>query len=87
LIVALGDGVRDPAGAQRSPVGTAAVGLVAGQMRQALARPATPTGHPRLIHQPDQLLGVGVLAWSEAGDQVAATPVTDGVELGGQPTP
>jgi hypothetical protein len=41
--------------------------------------------HPHLIHQPDQPQGVGVLARSEAGDQVAAPAVADGMELGVSP--
>ena len=48
---------------------------------------ATRPGHPHLVHQPDQLAGVGVLAGSEAGGQVSATPIADGVQLGGQPAP
>jgi hypothetical protein len=49
----------------------------------AAARP----GHPHRIDQPDQLAGVGVLPWGQAGGQVPAATVADGVELGGQPTP
>jgi hypothetical protein len=53
------------------------------------AGPAPPTrpGHPQGVHQPDQLAGVSILARGEAGGQVAAPAVADGVELGGQPTP
>jgi hypothetical protein len=55
----------------------------------ARAGPATATGpgHPHLVHQPDQLAGIGVLPRRQPSDQVAAPAVTDGVELGGQPTP
>jgi hypothetical protein len=58
-------------------------------MRYPGARPAPPTGlrHPHLIDQPDQLDGVGVLAWGEPGGQVPTATVADGVHLGGQPTP
>ena len=82
------DGVRDASSAQRLPVGATAVGLIAGQVLPSLAGPPRTTRppHPHLIHQPDQPQGVGVLARSEAGDQVAATAVADGMELGGQPT-
>jgi hypothetical protein len=81
--------VADPAGPQGQPVGPAAVGLVPGHMRHAGARPPPPTwaGHPHLIHQPDQLEGVGVLPRGQAGGQVPAPAVADGVQLGGQPTP
>jgi hypothetical protein len=55
----------------------------------ARAGPTPPTraGYPYLVHQPDQLGSVGVLSRRESGGQVTATPVADGVELGGQPTP
>jgi hypothetical protein len=89
LILTLGDGVRDPAGTQRRPVGPAGIGLVAGQMLGAHPGPATATRprHPHGIHQPDQLGGVSVLPRRESGGQATATPVADRVELGGQPTP
>jgi hypothetical protein len=79
--------VPDAAGPQRRPVGPAAVGLVAGQVGHPGTRPPTATraGHPHRIHQPDQLAGVGVLTWCEAGGQIPALAVADGVELGGQP--
>jgi hypothetical protein len=53
------------------------------------ARPPTTAGpsHPHLVHQPDQLGGVSVLPRGQPGGQVAATPIADRVELGGQPTP
>jgi hypothetical protein len=53
------------------------------------ARPPTTAGpsHPHLVHQPDQLGGVGVLPGREPGGQVPTPPVADRVELGGQPTP
>jgi hypothetical protein len=86
LVIALGDRVADPAGAQGLPVGAAAAGLVAGQVPNVRAGPPTRAGHPHLVHQPDQLQGVGVLARRQPGGQVAATAVADGVELGGQPT-
>jgi hypothetical protein len=88
LVSALGDGVRDSTGPQRGPVGPAGVGLVAGQLRHPRAGPPTATGprHPHLVHQPDQLGGVGVLAGGQLGRQVAATAIADGVQLGGQPT-
>jgi hypothetical protein len=52
------------------------------------ARPAAPTWarHAHLVDQGEQLGGVGVLAGREAGGQVAAPAVTDGMQLGGQPT-
>jgi site-specific DNA recombinase len=89
LVVTLRDGVGDPAGPQRRPVGAAAVGLVAGQVRHPCAGPATSTGsgHPHGVHQPDQLEGVGVLAGGQPGGQVAAPPIAEGVQLGGQPAP
>ena len=51
--------------------------------------PPTTAGprHPHGIDQPDQLVGIGVLARGQAGGQVAATAVADGVQLGAQPTP
>jgi hypothetical protein len=75
-------------GAQRGPVGAAGIGFVGGQMVRSPAGPPPPTraGHPHLVHQPDQLAGVGVLPRGQPRGQVAATPVADGVELGGQPT-
>jgi hypothetical protein len=79
--------VPEMAGAQGLPVGAAAVGLVAGQVRHARAGPPTRAGHPHLVHQPDQLAGISVLARGQPAGQVAATAVADGVELGGQPTP
>jgi hypothetical protein len=89
LVVALGDRVPDVAGPQGGPVGPAAVGLVPGQMPHPGPRATAPTraGHPHGVDQPDQLAGVGVLAWGEPGYQVAAAPVAEGVELGGQPAP
>jgi hypothetical protein len=53
------------------------------------AGPAAAAGpsHPHLVHQRDQLAGVGVLARGQPGGQVAALAVTDRVELGGQSTP
>jgi site-specific DNA recombinase len=89
LVIALGDGVTDPASPQGLPVGPAAIGLVPGQMVWSHARPAAATwaGHPHLIHQPDQLARVGILARGQAGGQVPAPAVADGVELGGQPAP
>ena len=89
LILPLRDGVTDTTGPQCGPVGPAAVGLVAGQMGHPGAGPTVPTraGHPHRVHQPDQLAGIGVLPRGEAGGQVAATPITDRVQLGGQPTP
>jgi hypothetical protein len=89
LIVTLWDRVPDVAGAQRGPVGTAAVGLVAGQVIRAHPGPTPPTRprHPHLVNQPDQLGGVGVLARSQPGRQVPTATIADGVELGGQPTP
>ena len=62
LVVSLGDRVADTAGAQGLPVGAAAVGLVAGQVPNARAGPSTRADHPYLVHQPDQLQRVGVLA-------------------------
>jgi len=52
-------------------------------------RPPTTAGprHPYLIHQPDQLGGISVLARGQPGGQVAAAAVADGVHLGGQPAP
>jgi site-specific DNA recombinase len=89
LVVALGDGVGDPAGAQGGAVGTAGVGLVAGQVIGTRAGPTPPTraAYPHLVHQPDQLGGVGVLPRGQAGGQVTTPAVADGVHLGGQPTP
>jgi hypothetical protein len=89
LVVALGDGVGDVALAQRRPVGAAAVGLVPGQVIGTHSGPtaATRPGHPHGVHQPHQLAGVGVLAWDEAGGQIPAAAVADGMQLGGQPTP
>jgi hypothetical protein len=89
LVVALGNGVGDAASPQRGPVGPAGVSLVPGQMVGTHPGPTTATRPPDtyLIDQPDQLAGVGVLAWRQPGDQVAATAVADGVQLGGQPTP
>jgi site-specific DNA recombinase len=89
LVIALGNGVGDPARPQRRPVGPAGIGLVPGQVGQALAGPAPPTraGHPHLVHQPDQLAGVGILARGQARRQVATTPIAHRVQLGGQPTP
>jgi len=87
LIGTLRDGVRDPAGSQRGPVGTAGVGLVPGQMAQPLSRPA-PAAGPRdadLVNQRDQLASIAVLPRCQPGHQGAATPVADGVQLGGQP--
>jgi hypothetical protein len=43
LVVALGDGVGDPASPQRCPVGPAGIGLVAGQMLGTHPGPATAT--------------------------------------------
>jgi hypothetical protein len=70
-------------------VAAAAVGLVPGQVIWSPARPAAATraGHPHLIHQPNQLGGVGILARGQPGGQVAAAAVADGVHLGGQPAP
>jgi hypothetical protein len=87
LIIPLRDGVADAAGAQGRPVGPTGIGLVADEMGHPRARPTAPTrsGHPYRIDQPDQLAGVGVLPWGQPGGQVAATPIADGVELGGQP--
>jgi hypothetical protein len=87
LVLPLGNGVGDAPGPQRRPVGPAGIGLIPGQMGQALAGPPTAagSGHPHPIDQPDQLAGVGVLPRGQPGGQVAATTVTDGVELGGQP--
>jgi hypothetical protein len=89
LIIPLRDSVADVAGTQRGPVGSAAVGLVAGQVIGTHSGPtaATRAGHPHGIHQPHQLAGVGVLAWGEAGGQIPAAAVADGVQLGGQPAP
>ena len=89
LIITLRDRVADAAGPQRRPVGAAAVGLIAGQVIRSRARPPTTAGpsHPHLVHQPDQLGGVSVLPRGQPGGQVAATPIADRVELGGQPTP
>jgi site-specific DNA recombinase len=89
LVIPLGDGVGDPAGAQRRPVGPAAVGLVAGQMGHPGTRPAPPTRprHPHGIHQPHQLAGVSVPARGQPGGQVATATVADRVELGAQPAP
>jgi site-specific DNA recombinase len=89
LVVALGDGVGDPADAQGGAVGAAGVGLVAGQVigRRAGPTPPTRAGDPHLVHQSDQLGGVGVLPRGQAGGQVATPAVADGMELGGQPTP
>jgi hypothetical protein len=50
----------------------------------------TRPGDPDLIDQADQLdqadqvAGVAILAWRDSGGQVAAAPVADGVQLGGQ---
>jgi hypothetical protein len=57
LVLALRNGVRDPAGAQPRPVGPRAVGLVGHQVVGAHTRPADPTRprHPDCIHQPEQL--------------------------------
>jgi hypothetical protein len=87
LIIALGDGVSDVAGPQRRPVGAAAVSLVPGQVIGTYSGPtaATRPGHPHGVHQPYQLAGVGVLAWGEAGGQIPAAAVADGMQLGGQP--
>jgi hypothetical protein len=87
VVIPLGDGVRDVASAQRGPVGAAGVGLVGGQMIWSRAGPPAAAGprHPHLVHQPDQLDGVGVLARGQPGRQVAATAIADRVELGGQP--
>jgi hypothetical protein len=87
LVIPLGDRVPDVAGPQRRPVGPAAVGLVPGQVHHPRAgpAPATGTGHPHGVDQPDQLAGVGVLARGQPGGQVAAPPIADGVQLGGQP--
>jgi hypothetical protein len=48
---------------------------------------ATRPGHPHGVHQPHQLAGISVLTRGQAGGQVAAAAVADGVQLGGQPTP
>jgi hypothetical protein len=89
LIVPFGDGVADAAGPQGGPVGPAGRGLVSGQVIGSLAGSAAAAGphHTDLVDQPNQLAGVGVLARGQAGGQVAATAIADGVELGGQPTP
>jgi hypothetical protein len=89
LVIPLGDGVADPASPQGGPVGPAAVSLVPGQLGHPGARPPPPTwaGHPHLIHQPDQLAGVGVLARGQAGGQLAAPALADCAELGGQSAP
>jgi hypothetical protein len=89
LVIPLRDGVAEVAGPQRRPVGAAAVGLVGGQMVRLFAGPPTAAGprHPHLVHQPDQLAGISVLARGQPGRQVAAPPIADRVELGGQPTP
>jgi hypothetical protein len=89
LVIPLGNGVADPASPQGLPVGPAAVGLVPGQVGHPGTRPPPPTwaGHPHGIDQPDQLGGVGVLARGQAGGQVAAPAVANGVQLGGQPAP
>jgi hypothetical protein len=89
LVIPLRERVADVAGAQRGPVGPAGVGLVAGQVVGARAGSPPPTGagYPYLVHQPDQLGGVGILARRQPRRQVAATPVADGVQLGGQPAP
>jgi hypothetical protein len=88
LVITLRDGVRDPASPQRRPVGAAAIGLVPGQMRHAGTGPASTTraSNPHPVHQPDQLAGIGVLAWGKASGQVATATVADRMELGGQPT-
>jgi hypothetical protein len=89
LVPGLGDGMGDAAGPQRRPVPPAGIGLVTGQVRHPGAGPPTTirTGYPHGVHQPDELEGVGVLARGEAGGQVPAAAVADGVELGGQPAP
>jgi len=55
-------------------------------MPQPLAGTPAPTrpGDPDLIDQADQLAGAAILAWRDSGGQVAAAPVADGVQLGGQ---
>lgn len=92
LVGTLGDGVADPKSPQQRRVGAAAVGLVGGKMVGAfagLAAPARPWD-PQGVEQRGQSAGVGGvggLARGEQGGQVAAAPVAEGVQLGGQPTP
>jgi hypothetical protein len=46
---------------------------------------ATWTGDADGVHKRDQLAGIAVLAWGEAGRQVSAAPVAQRVDLGAQP--
>jgi hypothetical protein len=85
LVLALRNGVADAAGPQGGPVGPAGIGLVPDQMIRSHPRPAPAAGpgHPHLVHEGDQLAGVGVLPRREPSRQVAATSITDRVHLGG----
>jgi len=86
LVVPLGDGVGDLAGAQPCPVGPRAVGLLRHQVVGTDPGPPDPAGarHPDRVQQPEQPGSIRGLAGRQAGHQRPAPPVADDVDLGRQ---